>query len=106
MVVHRFEVYLVALDPARGHEIQKTRPCVIISPDEINRHLHTVVIAPLTTAVRKYVSRVSCRFEGRQGEIALDQIRCVDRARLLKRLGTIDATTAGHVRSTLVKMFK
>src|SRR5882724_102085 len=89
MVVRRFDVYLVALDPAQGAEIQKTRPCLVISPDEMNRHIQTVMIAPMTTRSRMYASRVPCRFQGRNGEIVLDQIRVVDKSRLLKRLGAI-----------------
>ena len=83
MVVHRFEVYLVSLDPTVGSEIQKSRPCLVISPDEMNRYIHTVIIAPMTTRGRDYPSRVSCEFQGRQGQVVLDQIRTVDKARPL-----------------------
>lgn len=89
MVIERFGVYLVALDPPIGSEIQKTRPCLIVSPDEMNRHLATVMIAPMTTRSKGYPSRVVCQFQGKDGQIMLDQIRTVDKRRLLKPLGTI-----------------
>ncbi|MBI1348955.1 type II toxin-antitoxin system PemK/MazF family toxin [bacterium] len=104
-VVKRFDVHLVNLDPTVGHEIQKSRPCVIISPDEMNRHLQTVIIAPLTTTVRSYPTRVVCRFQRKQGQVALDQIRTVDRQRLIRRLGKLDATTATAISAVLLEMF-
>lgn len=103
--VRQFGVYLVALDPARGSEIRKTRPCVIISPDEMNRHARTVIIAPMTTKFRSYPTRVSLRFQGKQGQIALDQIRAVDKSRLTRRLGTISSEVAKKVAAVLVEMF-
>jgi mRNA interferase MazF len=101
----RFQVFLVELDLTVGSEIQKTRPCVIISPDEMNRHLRTVLIAPLTSAQRPYPSRVATVFQGREGQIALDQIRAVDRQRLVKSMGSVDEATAERLASTLVRMF-
>ena len=101
----RFEVWLVSLDPTRGSEIRKTRPCVVVSPDELNRNIHTVVVAPMTTAPREYPTRVSLRFEGRDGRIVLDQIRTVDRTRLLRRLGIVPNVTARRVCGVLVEMF-
>ncbi len=100
------EVWLVALDPVVGSEIMKTRPCLVVSPDQANRHLQTVIVAPLTSAVRLYPSRVDVVFAGRQGQVALDQLRTVDRQRLVHRLGTIDPATAQRVSSVLVEMFR
>ncbi len=105
MVARRFDVYLVNLDPTIGVEIQKTRPCLIISPDEINRHLATVLIAPLTTTIRSYPSRVICHFESQEGQIVLDQIRVADKTRLLKRLGQIDKKTQADVLQVLATLF-
>jgi mRNA interferase MazF len=93
VVVHRFEVYLVSLDPTVGSEIQKSRPCLIVSPDEMNRHINTVIIAPMTTRGRDYPTRVPCTFQGTQGQIVLDQIRTVDKTRHIRRLGRINRPT-------------
>jgi mRNA interferase MazF len=101
----RFEVWLVSLDPTRGSEIRKTRPCVVVSPDEMNRHVRTVIIAPMTTGAPPYPTRVRLRFEGKEGQVALDQIRTVDGARLVRSLGTIPAATARRVCAVLVQMF-
>jgi len=87
MVVSRFEVYLVRLDPTEGHEIRKTRPCLIISPDEMNRHIDTVIVSLMTTKERAYPTRVPVRFQRKTGQIVLDQIRTVDKTRLVRRLG-------------------
>ena len=105
MVVHRFEVYLVSLDPTVGNEIQKSRPRLILSPDEMNRHINTVIIAPMTTRGRDYPTRVSCTFQGRQGQIVLDQIRTVDKTRLMRKLGRITHPTQRAVLATLQSMF-
>ena len=105
MVVKRFEVYLVSLDPTIGSEIQKTRPCLIISPDVMNRFIRTVIVAPMTSKGIAYPTRVSCRFQGKNGQIALDQIRTVDKARLVRRLGKIDKLTQANVLSILGEMF-
>jgi len=105
MVVKRFEVYLVNLDPTVGSEIKKTRPCLIISPDEMNRHIATAIIAPMTTKGRNYPTRVSCKFEGKRGQVVLDQLRTVDKKRLVKRLGRIDKKTQQKVLSTLAEIF-
>jgi mRNA interferase MazF len=102
----RGEVHLVSLDPTRGSEIRKTRPCVVVSPDELNAHLQTVIIAPLTTSGRAYPFRVACRFEDKQGVIVLDQIRTVDRDRLLRRLGRLPEPTVRLVLSVLGEMFE
>ena len=105
LVATRFEVYLVSLDPVVGSEIRKTRPCLIISPDEMNAHIATVIVAPMTTKGRPYPTRVSCRFQRRQAQVVLDQIRTVDRSRLVKRLGVVDEATRGAVLSVLGEMF-
>ena len=105
MVVQRFEVWLVALDPTLGSEMKKTRPALVVSPDEINAYLNTVIIAPMTTKGRNYPTRVPCTFQGKSGQVVLDQIRTVDQARLVKRLGKIDGTTADTVLDTLAELF-
>lgn len=88
--ITQYHIYLVNLDPTVGHEIQKTRPCLVVSPDEMNRHLRTVIIAPMTTKSHEYPSRVTLRFDGKQAWIVLDQLRTVDRVRLVKELGKLD----------------
>ena len=103
-MVNRFEVHLVQLEPTRGSEIRKTRPCVVISPDEMHS-LRTVIIAPMTTKGKAYPSRVPVEFQGKHGFIVLDQIRTVDRERLVKKLGQIDVTTGAAVLSVLQEMF-
>jgi mRNA interferase MazF len=105
MAVKRFEVYLINLDPTVGDEIQKTRPCLVISPDEMNRYIGTVMIAPLTTKGRPYPSRVTCYFQDKEGQIVLDQIRTVDKARLLKRMGQIELMAQKEVLAVLAEMF-
>lgn len=105
VVMHRFEVYLVSLDPVTGHEIKKTRPCLVISPDEMNRHIATVIIAPMTTKGQNYPTRVLCRFAGKAGQIVLDQIRTVDKTRLVKKMGRIDSGTQAKVLRILQEMF-
>jgi mRNA interferase MazF len=101
----RDEVWLVSLDPTRGAEMQKTRPCVVVSPDEMNRHLRTLIVAPMTTTERQYPTRVALTFRGRHGEVALDQLRAVDRQRLMKKLGRITLSASEAVSSVLVEMF-
>lgn len=105
MAVSRFEVHLVGLDPTIGAEIRKTRPCLVISPDEMNRHLRTAIVAPMTTKGRAYPTRVACRFRGKPSQVVLDQIRTVDTARLVRRLGVVDRTTQAAVLRTLGEMF-
>jgi mRNA interferase MazF len=105
MEVERFAVYLVTLDPTVGSEISKTRPCLVVSPDEMNRHIRTVIVAPLTTTRKRYPTRVACRFSGKTGEVVLDQLRTVDKSRLAKRLGTLDRTAAARVLDVLRQMF-
>ncbi len=105
MVVSRFEVYLVSLDPTVGSEIQKARPCLVVSPDEMNHHIATVIIAPMTTRGRSYPTRVPCRFQGKEGQIVLDQLRTVDKKRLVRRLGSVPAPTQHAVLAVLAEMF-
>ena len=105
MVINRFDVYLINLDPTLGFEIQKTRPCLIISPDEMNRHIRTVIVAPMTTAGRDYPTRVKCKFKKKKGQIVLDQIRTIDKTRLIKKLGKIDPETQIEVISILQRLF-
>lgn len=105
MVVERFEVWLVALDPTVGSEIRKTRPCVVVSPNSMNRHVATAIVAPMTTRGRKYPTRVVCRFQGKAGQVVLDQLRTVDKTRLLRRLGQIGPATQRDVLTVLGSMF-
>lgn len=105
VTVKRFEVYLINLDPTEGKEIKKTRPCLIISPDEMNLFLATVIIAPMTTKEHDYPFRVSCRFKGKNGHIILDQIRTVDKMRLVKKLGVLDSKTQHEVLARISEIF-
>ena len=105
MVIKRFDVYLVNLDPTVGSEIQKSRPCLIISPDEMNRYIATIIAAPMTTKGRDYPTRVHCSFKGKVGQVVLDQIRTIDKSRLVQRLGKIDKHTQDEVLSVLAEMF-
>lgn len=105
VVVERFSVFLVNLDPTVGSEIQKTRPCVVISPDEMNRHIATVIIAPMTTKGTAYPTRVVCQFQGKDGQIVLDQIRTVDKTRLVEKLGKISSDEQKEVLNILAEMF-
>jgi mRNA interferase MazF len=102
----RGEVHLVGLDPRRGREIKKTRPCVVVSPDELNAHLQTVIVAPLTSAGRAYPFRVACSFQDTSGFVVLDQVRTVDRERLLRRLGSLSAFEFARVLRVLREMFE
>lgn len=105
MVVKRFDIFLVNLDPTIGSEIQKTRPCVVISPDEMNRHIATVIVAPMTTKGQAYPTRIVCQFQGKDGQIVLDQIRTVDKTRLVKYLGTINPDEQKAILDILAEMF-
>ena len=105
MAVTRGDVHLVTLDPTVGSEIRKTRPCLIVSPEELNRHLHTAIVAPMTTGGRPYPWRIPCRFQRRAGFVALDQIRTVDIDRLSARLGRLTPGTLGAVLLALQEMF-
>ena len=101
----RGDVFLIDLDPTRGGEIRKTRPCVIVSPDELNVHLRTVIVAPLTTGSHSYPYRIACRFSGQSGHVVADQVRTVDRERLVRRLGSLSAATLERVLAVLREMF-
>jgi mRNA interferase MazF len=103
--ISRGDVFSVSLNPARGTEIQKTRPCVVVSPDELNAHLQTFIVAPLTTGGHPYPFRVPCSFEGRSGYVVLDRIRAVDRSRLVRKLGKLSSATRGRVLAVLQEMF-
>jgi len=103
--VNRFDVYLINLDPTQGSEIKKIRPCLVISPDEMNRFISTVIVAPMTTKGRDYPTRVTCKFQGKQGQIVLDQIRTVDKSRLIRKLGKIDKNSQTEVLAILTEMF-
>jgi mRNA interferase MazF len=103
--IRRGEVHLITLDPARGREIRKTRPCVVVSPDELNVHLRTLIVAPLTTGSHAYPFRVACRFGGRSGHVVLDQIRTVDRDRFVRRLGRLSPRVVAEALGTLQEMF-
>ena len=104
--MNRFDVFLVALDPTIGREIKKTRPCTVISPDEMNHHIGTVIIAPMTTKGRDYPTRVPCTFQGAAGQVVLDQIRAVDKTRLVKKLGRLSPSASDRVLSVLGEMFE
>jgi mRNA interferase MazF len=105
MVIKRFDVYLVNLDPTVGSEIRKARPCLIISPDEMNRFIATVIVAPMTTKGRDYPTRVPCAFKDKEGQVVLDQIRTIDKSRLVQKLGRVDKQTQEDVLSILSEMF-
>jgi mRNA interferase MazF len=101
----RGDVFLIELDPTRGSEIRKTRPCLVVSPDELNQHLRTVIVAPMTTGGQAYPWRVRCRFRERTGFVAIDQLRTVDSTRLVKRLGRVSPGTLAAVLAILQEMF-
>lgn len=105
MGINRFEVYLVNLDPTVGREIKKTRPCLIISPNEMNHNISTVIVAPMTTKGRNYPSRVTCSFQNKKGQIILDQIRTIDKKRLIKMLGSISKKSQEKTLQVLQEMF-
>lgn len=104
-MVDRFDIFLVSLDPSKGLEIKKTRPCLVISPDEMNKYIKTLIVAPMTSKIRDYPTRILVTFEGKKGNIVLDQIRTIDKSRIVKKLGSLDTETAALVLETLRKMF-
>ena len=104
MVIRQYEVYLISLDPTIGHEIKKARPCVIISPDEMNKNISTVIIAPMTTQSHFYPTRIPLKFTGKEAWIVLDQLRTVDRKRLIKKLGKIEQGIINRVKSIIKEM--
>ncbi len=101
----RFDILLVSLDPSQGAEIKKTRPCLVISPDEMNKHIKTLIVAPMTSKGRPYLTRIPVTFKGKEGKVLLDQVRTIDKSRIIKKLGTLDAEKASLVLETLGKMF-
>jgi mRNA interferase MazF len=105
-MVKRFDVWQAELNPAVGSEINKTRPCLVVSPDEANRNLNTVIIVPLTSTLKPYPTRVDCRFMGKKGQLAADQIRSIDKSRLAKKLGTIDEETSVKICNKLIETFR
>ncbi len=105
MEIKRFDVYLINLDPTIGHEIKKTRPCLIISPNEMNLFISTVIVAPMTTKGRNYPTRIQCTFQGKKGQIVLDQIRTVDKKRFIKKLGSISKKAQDNALNILQEMF-
>lgn len=104
MVANQYDIFLISLDPTVGHEIKKSRPCVVVSPDEMNRNIQTVIIAPMTTKSRSYPTRVPVHFEGKTGWIVLDQIRTVDQVRLIKKLGKVDSRTVQKIKAVIKEM--
>ena len=105
MVIERFDVWLISLDPTQGSEIAKIRPCVVVSPNAVNNRLNTVMVAPMTSTRKAYPTRVNCHFSGQDGQVALDQTRSVDKSRFVKRLGNLDEPTNQSICQTLVALF-
>ena len=105
VTVCRFDVFLISLDPTQGHEINKTRPCVVISPNELNSSIQTIIVAPMTTKERTYPTRIPIKFLDKSGQIVLDQIRTIDKSRLIKKLGSIASSEARDVLNVLQKLF-
>jgi mRNA interferase MazF len=106
MVVLKNEVWLTSLDPTIGREINKARPCVILSPDVLNKYSATVTVAPLTSTLKKYPTRIDCNVNGKKGQIVIDQIRCIDKSRLIKKISSINEVTSEKVYKTIVAYFK
>jgi mRNA interferase MazF len=104
MVIKQYEIHLINLDPTIGHEIKKVRPCAVISPDEMNKYIETVIIAPMTSQGLVYPTRVPVRFKGKDGWVVLDQIRTVDKRRLIKKLGRLDHDTVQNVKAVIQEM--
>lgn len=104
MVVSQYDIFLISLDPTIGHEIKKSRPCVIISPDEMNKYISTVIIAPMTSKSHSYPTRVPIKFMGENGWIVLDQLRTVDKKRLIKKFGRLDQKTTDKIKSVIKEM--
>ncbi len=102
----RYEVWLANLDPTVGSEVKKTRPCIVVSPDEMNKWIKTIIIVPMTSSTKHYVSRVSLKFQGIEGQAMLDQIKTIDKGRLIKRLGKVEENTAKMISAKLIEMFK
>lgn len=105
MEIKRFDIFIVNLDPTIGSEIKKSRPCLVISPDEMNKYIRTVIVAPMTTKRKNYPTRIDCTIKRKKGSIVLDQIRTVDKIRLVKKLGKLDSNTQIKVLNILQEMF-
>jgi mRNA interferase MazF len=105
-MVKRFEVWNIELNPAQGSEIKKIRPCLVVSPNEVNKYLNTVVIVPMTSTIKPYPTRLSCNFKGKNGQLVVDQIRCVDKTRLLEKLGNMDIKTCKEISMLIIETFK
>lgn len=103
-MVNQYDIYWVNLDPTVGHEIKKTKPCVIVSPDELNKHLATVIVAPMTSNIKKYLFRSSCFFDNKNGSIAIDQLRCIDKSRLVKKAGNLSYKEIIELKRVLEEM--
>jgi mRNA interferase MazF len=106
MVVFKNEIWLTTLDPTIGREINKARPCVILSPDVLNKYSATVTVAPLTSTLKKYPTRIDCNVNGKKGQIVIDEIRCIDKSRLIKKISSINEVTSEKVYKTIVAYFK
>ncbi|AEF83438.1 type II toxin-antitoxin system PemK/MazF family toxin [Leadbettera azotonutricia] len=104
MVMKQYEIYLVNLEPTIRHEIQKTRPCVIVSPDEMNEHIETIIIAPMTKKSYNYPTRIEINFQSKTGWIVLDQIRTVDKKRLIRKIGELDKSKATEIKDIIMEM--
>lgn len=104
MVIKQYDVFLISLDPTIGHEIKKARPCVIVSPNEMNKYISTVIIAPMTSQSHPYPTRVPIKFKGKDGWVVLDQIRTVDKKRLIKKLGRIEQNAINNIKSIIKEM--
>ena len=106
MVVFKNEIWLTSLDPTIGREINKARPCVILSPDDLNKYSATVTVAPLTSTLKKYPTRIDCNVNGKKGQIVIDQIRSIDKSRLIKKISSINEVTSEKIYKTIVAYFK
>lgn len=104
MIIKQYHIYLINLDPTIGHEIKKTRPCIVISPDEMNNNISTIIIAPMTTKSHSYPTRVQLKFQDKTGYIVLDQIRTIDKRRIIKELGTVNKSIIKKIKSVLHEM--
>lgn len=106
VTVKRFEVWNVELNPTKGSEINKILPCLIVSPNEVNKFLNTVIIVPLTRTIKPYPTRQNCQFKGQDGQLVIDQIRCIDKSRLISKLGAMDVKTSKDACSLIIETFK
>jgi len=106
VIVKRFEVWNVELSPSQGSEINKVRPCLVVSPNETNKFLSTVIIIPLTSTIKPYPTRLNCHFKSKDGQLAVDQIRCIDKSRLIEKLGAMDVKTSKEVCALILETFK